>query len=113
MRNLSFRLILCEKQVPASGSSCMRQDSGCESHATCCIIKLCGSRWTLPGYVCLTDLQSESLRRIVMYAVIETGGKQYRVAPGDVVRVETLPGDVGSEVEFGRVRGGGNDWNEG
>jgi len=31
-----------------------------------------------------------------MYAVIETGGKQYRVAPGDKVRVETLPGDVGS-----------------
>jgi large subunit ribosomal protein L21 len=38
-----------------------------------------------------------------MYAVIETGGKQYRVAPGDLVRVETLPGDVGSEVELGRV----------
>ena len=38
-----------------------------------------------------------------MYAVIETGGKQYRVAPGDVVRVETLAGDVGAEVELGRV----------
>ena len=38
-----------------------------------------------------------------MYAVIETGGKQYRVAPGDTVQVETLPGDVGSEVELGRV----------
>jgi large subunit ribosomal protein L21 len=35
-----------------------------------------------------------------MYAVIETGGKQYRVAPGDSIRVETLPGEVGSEVEF-------------
>ncbi len=38
-----------------------------------------------------------------MYAVIETGGKQYRVAPGQTVDVETLPGDAGSEVEFGRV----------
>ena len=38
-----------------------------------------------------------------MYAVIETGGKQYRVAPGDVVRVEKLSGEVGSEVEFDKV----------
>ena len=38
-----------------------------------------------------------------MYAVIETGGKQYRVAPGDVLQVETLTGDVGAEVELGRV----------
>jgi large subunit ribosomal protein L21 len=35
-----------------------------------------------------------------MYAVIETGGKQYRVAPGDVVRVDTLAGEIGSEVEL-------------
>jgi large subunit ribosomal protein L21 len=47
-----------------------------------------------------------------MYAVIETGGKQYRVAPGDLVRVETLPGDVGSEVEFERVLAVVNDSNE-
>ncbi|MEO8026239.1 MAG: 50S ribosomal protein L21 [Bryobacteraceae bacterium] len=38
-----------------------------------------------------------------MYAVIETGGKQYRVAPGASVDVETLPGEVGDAVEFGRV----------
>jgi large subunit ribosomal protein L21 len=35
-----------------------------------------------------------------MRAIIETGGKQYRVAPGDVIRVEKLAGDVGSEIEF-------------
>jgi large subunit ribosomal protein L21 len=35
-----------------------------------------------------------------MHAIIETGGKQYRVAPGDVLRVESLVGEVGSEVEF-------------
>ena len=33
-----------------------------------------------------------------MHAIIETGGKQYRVAPGDVIRVEKLAGDVGSEI---------------
>jgi large subunit ribosomal protein L21 len=47
-----------------------------------------------------------------MYAVIETGGKQYRVAPGDVVRVETLPGEVGSVIELGRVLAVVNDANE-
>ena len=35
-----------------------------------------------------------------MYAIVATGGKQYRVAPGDVIRVEKLAGDVGSEVEL-------------
>ena len=38
-----------------------------------------------------------------MYAVIETGGKQYRVAPGETVDVETVPGEVGAEIELGRV----------
>src|SRR4051794_38632802 len=35
-----------------------------------------------------------------MHAIIETGGKQYRVAPGDVLRVEKLAGDAGSEIEL-------------
>jgi large subunit ribosomal protein L21 len=38
-----------------------------------------------------------------MYAIIETGGKQYRVAPGDVIREEKLPGEVNSTIEFPRV----------
>ena len=38
-----------------------------------------------------------------MYAVIETGGKQYRVAVGDTIRVESLAGDTGGTVEFSRV----------
>ena len=38
-----------------------------------------------------------------MYAVIQSGGKQYRVAPGDTVRVEKLPGKVGSKVTFDAV----------
>ncbi len=38
-----------------------------------------------------------------MYAVIESGGKQYRVSPGDVIRVEKLPAESGQTVEFERV----------
>ncbi len=37
-----------------------------------------------------------------MYAVIETGGKQYRVSPGDSIKVETIEGAIpGATVEFG------------
>ncbi len=35
-----------------------------------------------------------------MYAVIRSGSKQYRVAPGDTVKVESLPGKVGGKVTF-------------
>ena len=38
-----------------------------------------------------------------MEAVIATGGKQYRVSPGQVISVEKLPGDKGSAVEFRQV----------
>ena len=38
-----------------------------------------------------------------MYAVIKTGGKQYRVAEGDVLRVEKLPAEAGSTVEIDQV----------
>jgi large subunit ribosomal protein L21 len=38
-----------------------------------------------------------------MYAVIRTGGKQYRVAPGDVVRIEKVSAEVGNAVEFRNV----------
>ena len=38
-----------------------------------------------------------------MYAVIETGGKQYRVQEGDRLRVEKLPSEAGAKVEFDRV----------
>jgi large subunit ribosomal protein L21 len=47
-----------------------------------------------------------------MYAVVETGGKQYRVAPGDLINVETLPGDVGAEVELTKVVAVVNDGNQ-
>lgn len=38
-----------------------------------------------------------------MYAIIESGGKQYRVEPGAVVALERIPGDVGTQVELDRV----------
>jgi large subunit ribosomal protein L21 len=38
-----------------------------------------------------------------MYAVFKTGGKQYRVAAGDQVRVEKLPGNAGDTVTFDQV----------
>ncbi len=37
------------------------------------------------------------------YAIVKTGGKQYRVSPGDLVRVETLPGDEGDLVVLDEV----------
>jgi large subunit ribosomal protein L21 len=37
------------------------------------------------------------------YAVIRTGGKQYRVAPGDLIRVEKVAGDPGAEIAFEEV----------
>jgi large subunit ribosomal protein L21 len=38
-----------------------------------------------------------------MYAVIASGGKQYRVSEGQVLKLETLPGEVGGRVEFDHV----------
>ena len=38
-----------------------------------------------------------------MYAVIKTGGKQYRVKEGDILKLEMLPDDVGNEISFSEV----------
>ena len=38
-----------------------------------------------------------------MYAVIKTGGKQYRVKEGDVIKLEMLSGEVGKAIEFSEV----------
>src|SRR5262245_36382235 len=43
------------------------------------------------------------------YAVIRTGGKQYRVEPGQLLRVEKLAGDVGAAVTFTEVLLAGGD----
>jgi large subunit ribosomal protein L21 len=44
-----------------------------------------------------------------MYAVIKTGGKQYRVSEGDTLRVEKLEGDVGAKIELTEVLMVGGD----
>ncbi len=38
-----------------------------------------------------------------MYAVVKTGGKQYKVAPGEKFKVEQIPADVGAEVVLDQV----------
>src|SRR2546425_2308479 len=55
---------------------------------------------------------SRRLRKVwVMGAGIATGGKQYRVAPGQGISIEKMPGETGSSIEFRSVllvtRGGG------
>jgi len=44
-----------------------------------------------------------------MYAIVETGGKQYKIQPGEVVRVEKLSGAVGDPVAFDKVLMMGTD----
>jgi len=44
-----------------------------------------------------------------MYAVIKTGGKQYRVEQGDTLAIERLEGDTGTQVSFGEVLLVGSD----
>jgi large subunit ribosomal protein L21 len=46
---------------------------------------------------------AENIRKTKMYAVIKTGGKQYRVAADDVLVIEKIAGDAGAKVEFGEV----------
>jgi large subunit ribosomal protein L21 len=50
-----------------------------------------------------------------MYAVVHTGGKQYKVQEGQVLRFEKIPGDVGSAVTFDQILmfSDGNDINIG
>ena len=38
-----------------------------------------------------------------MYAVIKTGGKQYRVAPGEKIKIEQIPADIGAEIVLDQV----------
>ncbi len=38
-----------------------------------------------------------------MYAVVKTGGKQYRISEGEVFRVEKIRGEIGEQVDFNEV----------
>jgi large subunit ribosomal protein L21 len=46
-----------------------------------------------------------------MYALIRSGGKQYRVTPGETIRLEKLAGEVGAKIELGNVLLVENDGN--
>ena len=47
-----------------------------------------------------------------MYAVLKTGGKQYKVSPGDIIVVEKLLGDAGAKVKLDQVMIVGEDGKE-
>lgn len=55
---------------------------------------------SLRGDISITD---NELRANHMYAVIETGGKQYKVAPGQKLKIEKLEAEAGKEVLFDQV----------
>ena len=44
-----------------------------------------------------------------MYAVIKTGGKQYKVSPGDKIKVEQIPADIGADIQIDQVLAVGNE----
>ena len=55
------------------------------------------------GVLKISGYASERKGGFTMYAVVSTGGKQYKVGEGEVLRVEKLAGDVGDPVSFDRV----------
>jgi large subunit ribosomal protein L21 len=50
----------------------------------------------------------KSIQEVHMYAVIKTGGKQYRVAAGEKIKVEQIAADVGQEIVIDQVLAVGN-----
>jgi large subunit ribosomal protein L21 len=62
-----------------------------------------GNTSVLPHRSATLLKQERTKRDISMYAVIKTGGKQYRVSQGDILRVEKLIGNVGDTVKLDEV----------
>jgi large subunit ribosomal protein L21 len=59
-----------------------------------------------PGVSARRSRQAGCLARtegVPVYAIVESGGKQYRVEPGLIVALERIPGEVGTRVELDRV----------
>jgi large subunit ribosomal protein L21 len=56
-----------------------------------------------------TSARSDSDSGSASYAIIETGGKQYRVAVGDTLSIEKLPVEPGADITFDRVLMVGSD----
>jgi len=56
----------------------------------------------------ILGISIERNEKVIMYAVIKTGGKQYRVAAGEKIKVEQIAADVGQEIVFDQVLAVGN-----
>ena len=67
-----------------------------------------GSWLALAGYLLTGCSLSPHSKRLNMYAVIKTGGKQYRVASGEKIKVEQIAADVGQEIVIDQVLAVGN-----
>src|SRR5260370_10625600 len=78
---------------------------------------LCGFKGSLPDRAEIESITTEqkagpdlfrgrdrTRRNQTMFAVIKTGGRQYRVVPDDVLEIGKIAGDVGSIVQLGEVR---------
>lgn len=53
--------------------------------------------------ICLGFGESKKCGGVLMYAIVETGGKQYKLSEGDIVKVEKLAGEAGQKVALERV----------
>jgi large subunit ribosomal protein L21 len=60
-----------------------------------------------PGFAIISGSLAEK-EDISMYAVIKTGGKQYKVSAGDKIKVEQMPADIGVEITLDQVLAVGN-----
>jgi len=68
--------------------------------------------WRLPVASMCVRASQEVKFQFPMHAIVETGGKQFRVAPGDVVRVPKIEGETGAEIALGKVLALFNDGGE-
>lgn len=69
-----------------------------ETRRQCLVIFITAENWlTQPEFFDLIDF---CFTKLIMYAVIETGGKQYQVAGGDQVEIERISAEEGSSVTF-------------
>jgi large subunit ribosomal protein L21 len=78
---------------PRSGRSRSARRIGPTSRKRATIIRAAARKHGFPYYN----------RSPLMYAVVKTGGKQYKVAPGEKLKVEQIPADVGAEVVLDQV----------
>jgi large subunit ribosomal protein L21 len=67
------------------------------------VLALPGRAKQYPGSKKAPGVLSKSIDEVPMYAVIKTGGKQYKVAAGEKLKVEQIPADIGSEITLDQV----------